>query len=190
MENKSLETSQEKKDHKLPRWVIISAFVVLLAFLGLLAWGLQVSQRGPIQVGDNVPDIELLSFDGELINTGEHSGKVILINFWASWCVTCKDEAVELEQAWQMYKPGGEVLFLGVDYVDTEPEALEYLNRYGVTYPNGPDLRTEISQLFRIRGVPETYILDRDGNLAYIQIGPFVSLQQIISIIDQVLADS
>ena len=73
------------------------------------------------------------------------------------------------------------------DYVDTEPEALAYLNKFKITYPNGPDLGTRISQTFRIRGVPETYFVDREGNRAYAQIGPFSSLSQIRGIIEPLL---
>ena len=93
-----------------------------------------------------------------------------------------------MEEAWRNYQPGGEVIFLGVDYTDTEPEALSYLAKFDITYPNGPDLRTRISQAYRTSGVPETYFIDRQGKLAYVQIGPFSSLAQIKSIIEPLLA--
>jgi cytochrome c biogenesis protein CcmG/thiol:disulfide interchange protein DsbE len=70
--------------------------------------------------------------------------------------------------------------------VDTEPNSLAYLNKFGITYANGPDLRTTVSQMFRIRGVPETYVIDPDGKLAYIKIGPFESKDEIISAIQPI----
>jgi len=76
------------------------------------------------------------------------------------------------------------VVFLGVDYVDTEPEAKAYLEQFEITYPNGPDKRTVISQAFRIRGVPETYVIDREGKIAHRQIGPFRSLEEILAAIE------
>ena len=79
------------------------------------------------------------------------------------------------------------MLFLGVDYVDTEPEALAYLDEFGITYPNGPDLRTKISQAYRIRGVPETFVIDQQGIIRHVQIGPYLSLQDIKSSIDPLL---
>lgn len=179
------ETPEEKKH--VSTWVIIAAFAVLLAFLGLIYWGLTHAKQGPVSIGQKVPGFDLVTFDGQRISTDELSGKVVVVNFWASWCTPCESEAAELEQAWQTYKPGGQVVFLGVDYVDTEPEALGYLQKFNITYPNGPDLRTSISQLFRIRGVPETYILDAEGRLASIQIGPFQSLDEILGTIDGVL---
>jgi cytochrome c biogenesis protein CcmG/thiol:disulfide interchange protein DsbE len=115
-------------------------------------------------------------------------GKVVLLNFWASWCNPCEDEAAELQEAWEYYQPGGEVVFLGIDWTDTDREALAYLEKFQITYPNGPDLGTTISQEFRITGVPETYIVDRNGVLADAMLGPYPSLQAILADVDAVLA--
>jgi len=79
------------------------------------------------------------------------------------------------------------VSFIGADYVDTEPEARAYLEKFGITYPNGPDLGTKVSQLFRIKGVPETYFLDQDGVLRHVQVGPFTSVDEIKAIIDPMI---
>lgn len=176
-----------KNQKKLPRWVVIGAFVVLLAFLALIGWGLKNAQEGPVQIGQKVPPFELTTFEGEKINTEELIGKVVVINFWASWCKPCEQEAAELEQAWRYYKDSGEVVFLGVDYVDTETEAKGYLEKFDISYPNGPDLRTAISQIFRISGVPETYVIDKTGRLAARKIGPFISINEITSMIDSAL---
>ena len=92
-----------------------------------------------------------------------------------------------MEAAWRSYAPGGQVVFIGADYVDTEPEARGYLKKFDITYPNGPDLGTRISQMFRISGVPETYFIDQSGKLAYVQIGPFASESEIHAIIDSLL---
>ena len=159
----------------------------LILFLMVLAFGLYRSQQGQVKVGQPAPDFELISFQGETYNLSEYRGSVVVINFWASWCETCKPEAEDLETAYQYYKSRGDVLFLGVDYVDTEPEALAYIEEFGITYPNGPDLRTEISQAFRIRGVPETFVIDQEGMITHLQIGPFLSLEEIMATIDPLL---
>ena len=145
------------------------------------------NQEGPVTVGETVPDFTLTTFEGEQISLADLKGKVVVLNFWASWCKPCEEEAAELETAWRIYLPGGEVIFLGVDYVDTETEAMVYLEKFDVTYPNGPDLRTQISQAFRIRGVPETYIIGKDGKLAAFKISPFLSLAEIQGMIDPLL---
>jgi cytochrome c biogenesis protein CcmG/thiol:disulfide interchange protein DsbE len=180
-------TIPEETARKGPQWGRILVWVGLFALLGLLAMGLIRTQRGPITVGDRVPNFTLTTFDGQTIQLEDLQGKVVVLNFWASWCKPCEQEAADLETAWRMYQPGGEVVFLGVDYVDTEPEALGYLEKFEITYPNGPDLGTRISQAFRIRGVPETYFIDKDNTLRQVQIGPFSSLAQIQAAIEPLL---
>ena len=166
---------------------LIGAFVGLVGLLALLWLGLQRTSKGPITIGDQVPPLTLTTFNGDQIDFELLRGKVIVVNFWASWCKPCESEARELEQASQMYS-NEEVVFLGVDYVDTETEALAYLERFGITYPNGPDLGTRISQAFRIRGVPETYIIDREGKLGAVMIGPYNSLADILDQVEGVLS--
>lgn len=165
--------------------ILVWGGVVLL--LLILGFGLIQSQQGQIGRGELAPDFELKSFSGETYQLSDFRGSVVVVNFWASWCDSCKPEAKDLEAAHKYYQPRGDVLFLGVDYVDTEPEALAYLDEFQITYPNGPDLRTKISQAFRIRGVPETFIIDQNGVIVHVQIGPFRSLEDILSIIDPLL---
>jgi cytochrome c biogenesis protein CcmG/thiol:disulfide interchange protein DsbE len=165
----------------------LAAWIGIFALLALLAFGLLRNQEGPVTVGETVPDFTLTTFEGDQISLEELQGKVVVLNFWASWCKPCEEEAADLEAAWRIYAPRGDVVFLGVDYVDTETEAMVYLEKFDITYPNGPDLRTEISQAFRIRGVPETYIIGKDGKLAAFKISPFISLAEIQSMIDPLL---
>jgi cytochrome c biogenesis protein CcmG/thiol:disulfide interchange protein DsbE len=168
-------------------WGALVAWVALLAFLVVIALGLKRLQQGPVLIGQQVPSFTLSTFDGQQYSLKDLKGKVVVVNFWASWCKPCELEAADLQSAWQSYKDQGQVVFLGVDYVDTEPEARAYLEKFQITYPNGPDLRTIISQQFRIRGVPETYFIDSEGKLAYAQIGPFDSVAEIKTVIDPLL---
>ncbi len=170
-----------------PQWGRILVWVGLLSLLALLALGLRRAQQGPVTVGDKVPEFSLTTFDGQQISLADQQGKVVVLNLWASWCKPCEQEAADLEAAWRHYAGRGDVIFLGADYVDTEPEARKYLEKFDITYPNGPDLRTRIAQAFRIRGVPETYIIDQAGILRYVQIGPFTSLASIKAAVDPLL---
>lgn len=181
------ETSQDAKTSNRPHWGRIFVWVGVLGLLAILALGLRRAQQGPVSIGDKVPNFSLTTFDGEQINLVDLQGKVVVLNFWASWCKPCEQEAADLENTWRYYQPRGDVVFLGVDYVDTEPEALQYLEKFDITYPNGPDLGTRISQAFRIRGVPETYVIDQENILRNVQIGPFSSLSQIKGMIDPLL---
>ena len=181
------ETNDAAARRGVPLWAQILVWVLLVALLVLVAIGLKRSQQGTVQPGDHIRDLTLTLYSGYEYNgqsqlkLSDLGGKVVVINFWASWCKPCEQEAAELQQAWQLYEPTGQVVFLGADYVDTAPEALVYLQKYGITFPNGPDMGTRISQLFRIQGVPETYFIDKAGVLRYVQVGPFSSVEQIQS---------
>jgi len=189
--NQSIQTPRRS----VPFWAQAVIWVGLLALLGILAVSLLRAQQGTIQVGQVVDDFTLSLFEGYTYNErdevtlSELRGKVVVVNFWASWCKPCEQEAAELEEAWRYYESSGEVVFLGVDYVDTEPEARSYLAKFDITFPSGPDRGTRISQQFRIEGVPETYFIDRDGVLRQIQTGPFPSVEAIRAIIDPLLAE-
>jgi cytochrome c biogenesis protein CcmG/thiol:disulfide interchange protein DsbE len=174
----------ENNPSKGPNWGRMAAWGALLALLLIVGLGLIRTQEGPVRVGQEAPSFILTTFEGEEIDSDTLDGKVLVLNFWASWCKPCEQEAADLETAWRMYQSNDDIIFLGVDYVDTEPEAKVYLEKFDITYPNGPDLRTAISQSFRIRGVPETYIIGKDGVLAHAQIGPFSSLAQIQAVIE------
>lgn len=188
-DNSTTENNEESPGKtSRPKWGVLLVWVFVLGLLAVLGVGLVRSQRGSIKVGDRVPDLILSTFEGDEIDFADLRGQIIVVNFWASWCKPCEQEAVELEQAYQQYKDQG-VVFLGVDYVDTETEARGYLAKFGITYPNGPDLGTRISQAFRIIGVPETYIIGPDGRLAAVKIGPYLSLGEIVNQIETVMAE-
>lgn len=176
-----VETDQEKlvipntgispSERPMMGWVF--SFSLLIGLLGLVGWGLMKVRTGPIEIG-MAPDFTLTTFEGETITLSELRGNVVVINFWASWCPPCREEAPYLEQTWRKYKDRG-VIFIGVDYVDTEPEALAYIDEFDITYPNGPDIATRISQAYNIQGVPETFFVAKNGELRGNHIGPLYS---------------
>lgn len=177
----------DKANPKISIWSRLLAWAFLLGLLWLVAIQLANSQRGVVRRGELAPELTLTTFAGEEISSQDLAGKVVVINIWASWCKPCEQEAEALQAAWELYEGRGDVVFLGVDYVDTEDEALAYLERFAITYPNGPDLQSRIYYAFRARGVPETFIINKLGEVAFVKIGPFVDLNEITAAIDLLL---
>jgi cytochrome c biogenesis protein CcmG/thiol:disulfide interchange protein DsbE len=166
-ENETLPGSARK------RTGLILTFAVILALLGLLGWGLKKAQAGPRENGV-APDFSLTGYDGRTFTLGELRGQVVIINFWASWCLPCREEAAYLEKTWRKYEGQG-VVFVGVDWVDTEKEALAYIKEFDITYINGPDIGTRAAQAYNIQGVPETFYVAKNGELRGVHIGPLKS---------------
>jgi cytochrome c biogenesis protein CcmG/thiol:disulfide interchange protein DsbE len=147
-----------------------------------MLFGLQIAPAGP-QIGQPAPTFTLSLFDGGELRLSDLRGKVVIINFWASWCVECFKEAGFLEQTWRAYKDKG-VVFIGVDYVDIESAARDYMEKYHITYPSGPDKGSRIAQAYRVQGVPETFFIGKDGCIAAVPLGSTVA-PKFIGPIDQ-----
>lgn len=182
-----LNLESEGKTKTRPSWGRIAAWGGLAALLVLIGAAMIISYLGNAAQGEKAPAISLTTFDGQQVTMASLQGKVVVLNFWASWCNPCEDEAPDLESAWRYYKDSGQVVFIGIDYADTDREAMSYLDRFDITYLNGADLGGKMSQAYRIRGVPETYIIDQNGRIANTMIGPFQSLSQIQGLIDPLL---
>jgi cytochrome c biogenesis protein CcmG, thiol:disulfide interchange protein DsbE len=166
-ETNNVEVAEKPVHLRLSRFV---TYTFVTGLLGLLGWGLVQVNSGPVNSGP-APDFTITSFDGETIRLSELQGQVVIINFWASWCPPCREEAAYLEATWRNYRDQ-EVVFIGIDYVDTEKAALAYIDEFDITYFNGPDVGTRISQTYRIKGVPETYYVAKNGEVRGVKIGP------------------
>ncbi len=158
------------------RFAIIA---VLLLFVAFLTLGLMRSKRSANRASGMAPPFQFTTFQGETIRLEDLRGKGVVLNFWASWCGPCRDEAPILEQTWRREKENG-IVFIGLDYLDQEPNAKAYLAEFDVTYPNGPDLKSEIARRYGIKGVPETFFIDPQGQIVDVVIGPLTEpvLQQ------------
>lgn len=161
----------------------ILIFLLMAVVLGGIGLYLFTDHDQPLAIGGRPQDFTLKTFNGEQLDTADLRSKVLLIHFWASWCSTCEEEAQLLEKAWEIVKAEevGDVAFLGLAYQDTETEATDFLSEVSLTFPNGLDIRGNISKIYRVTKVPETYILDAEGVLRVAKIGPFASVDEILA---------
>ncbi len=152
-----------------------STFTVVagLIIIGLLVViGYALYQRSQTQPTEGpAPEFTVTMFDfdqiamsGERVGLKDLRGKAVVINFWASYCVPCQEEAPMLERVWNDYKDRG-VVFLGINTEDPLKDALDYLAEYRITYPNAPDQGGRIEDKYRITGIPETFVINTDGEI-------------------------
>lgn len=139
-------------------------FVAAGVLLAVFAWSL-VRTSVALQPGRPAPELAIDTFDGDTVALRDLQGRVVVVNFWASWCLPCAEEAADLEAVWRAYRDRG-VSVLGIAYTDTRPAALAYIERHGVTYPNGMDRGGAAARRYGVRGVPETVVVDPSGRLA------------------------
>jgi len=134
------------------------------------------------------PDFTATTLAGERLNLSSYRGRVVVINFWGSWCVPCREEAPALAVAAQQFSPAG-VAFLGVDVRDTTASAEAFARSFGIPYPSVSDSGSQITLDFTavvpIAGTPTTLVIDRTGHIAGAVFGP-ATYAELTAILGQV----
>ncbi|MEK7385524.1 MAG: TlpA disulfide reductase family protein [candidate division NC10 bacterium] len=141
--------------------------------LALLAYGFRLNPRDvPSPLVDRpAAAFALVTFDGAPLSLEAQRGKVVVVNFWASWCYpACYEEAPVLERNWRAYRDRG-VVVLGVDIQDREEAARKFIKDFGLTFPNAQDTTGKVSVDYGVYGVPETFFIDRQGRIRAKHVG-------------------
>jgi len=170
------------------RWL---APLAALPLLGLLAYAFRTDPRAipsPL-VGRPAAVFTLTTFEGAPVRLSALQGRVVLLNFWASWCMpACYDEAPVLESGWRAYRERGLVV-VGVAIQDSAEAAQEFIRRFGLSFPNAPDPAGRLSIDYGVYGVPETFVIDRRGIIRGKHVGA-VSEAALRETVEALLAES
>ena len=168
-----------------PNKALRAALILLpaAAFVGLLTYGLSRT-GGPPAPGDDAPAFEaqLLEGGGNLA-LADLAGKPVVLNFWASWCVPCRDEAPWFKAAHERF--GDQVHFLGVDINDGRTEAIAFTEEYDIEYPSVRDLDGSIEGDYGLTGQPETFFIDADGKIVEHVPGAVPNEAELIEMIER-----
>ena len=183
MESPELVPAESRRRMLPPGWLAVGA-IALLSIV-LLALALSSDPVLPPQVGQPVPGFQLTAFDGSPMDLNAQRGKVVVVNFFASWCTPCKQEASDVEQTWRDYQAQG-VQFFGIGYKDAATKARAFLDETGVSYPATSEDGNRTARAYGVTGVPETFIIDRSGQLVRHILGP-ITRQELSYELDQLV---
>ena len=179
-------------------WILLAAVIPVGAFFSLLAWASIKSDGNPGRLGINrnfgevrlqkkaAGEFSLETLEKRTISLSGLRGKVVMIDFWASWCPPCRQEAAGLAEVYREYA-GRPVEFIGIDIWDRDEDALQHIKRYNIAYPNGVDRRGNITVDYGVRGIPEKFFIDREGFLVKKSVGPMPK-EKLKAILDDLLA--
>lgn len=154
---------------KTKGWLSFVPFLVL-AFFFVAAFVYQAGLDARASVGAEAPDFTLARLDGGEAALSEFRGRPVVINFWTTWCKECRDEVPDLDAVYRAY--AGEVVILGVSMREPESVVRPFVERYQATYPVLLDRDRRVAKMYRVTGVPETWVVGPDGVLLRQIIGP------------------
>jgi cytochrome c biogenesis protein CcmG/thiol:disulfide interchange protein DsbE len=148
------------------------AGIAIVVVGGLLIVGLQRAPPQRVAPAFTLPRLE----GAGAISSAHLKGTPVVVNFFASWCVPCREEAPLLEKAWLRFKGQG-VQFVGVNVTDTKSAARDFVRKFGITYPVVTDYPLTFAQKMRVPGLPITYFIDKDGHFLSTAVGKKVGVQ-------------
>lgn len=170
------------------RWLIPLSVLPVLA---LLAYGFRLNPRdvpSPL-VGRPAAGFALTTFEGQPLSLDALRGKVVVVNFWASWCrPACYEEAPVLERGWRAWQDRG-VVVVGIHVQDTVVAGQKFIRDFGLTFPNARDTSGKVSIDYGVYGVPETFFIDRRGRIRAKHAGA-VTDELFLATVERLLADA
>lgn len=156
----------------LSRLVILLAAAAILGVVFLIVW-LQSAKYEPLTVGKVAPDFQLPDLNDKQVRLSDFRGKVVFLNFWATWCKPCREEMPSMEVLYKNFeKDGLVILAVSIDRVTTKKDIPPFVKGMNLTFPVMVDSWGQTDKRYKLMGVPETYIIDQQGVLREKSIGP------------------
>ena len=165
------------------RSVLIGVGVPVLLVLALFVWGVAQNdgRAGRPGVNDNfgevtlsidpMSDFELTTLAGDVVSIADYRGKIVMIDFWSSWCVPCRAEGPVLAETYRTWRDRG-VEFIGIAIWDSEGPVLDFIELNGIEYVNGIDASGLTAVDFGVTGIPEKFFVNAEGRIVRKVIGP------------------
>ena len=164
------------------RLLVVAALMPAVVLLLILGWAIMnpvTSSSGGSNTnfsaldlqGREAPDFSLEGLDGGTVQLSDSRGKVVMVDFWASWCPSCRQEAAHLVELYEEYSPRG-VEFIGVAIWDFPDDLMAYTEEFGLNYPNALDGKGTVAIEYGVVATPEKFFIDREGKIARKFIGP------------------
>ena len=168
---------------------ILRVTPLIILVLALIVTGCQPSSEPPedtnptasekgTQIGNLAPDFELQDLDGKTISLSGLRGKPVLLNFWATWCSPCRYEMPYLQEIYDEWSEK-ELVVLAIDVGESSSQAKTFLQSYGFSFTVLLDTNGSVADKYGIRGIPTTFLIDKDGIIQGIKIGAFQSKEEI-----------
>lgn len=144
-------------------WLLGGLLVLAVLAIGFVSY-LNGRDDADTGIPETAPDFDMALFDGGTFRLEDHRGQVVVLNFWASWCEPCREEAPLLQSAWEGTGADG-VLVLGLDTQDARPDARAFVEEFALAYPNVRDPGGDVSRSFGMTGLPETFFISAEGEV-------------------------
>lgn len=167
---------------------------VLFVLLGLFCSGILRAQSGSeetlVKIGQQVPDFKVKMFDGKTIDIKELKGKVVLLNFWATWCPPCRMELARVQKEIIDRFEGRDFVFLPVSRQDSYEKIKAFREKMGYQFPMGMDTDRKIYSLFATASIPRNFLINREGKIVLVETGfNDESFRKLILEIEKVLKE-